>query len=213
MEKDNGSSKKNEIEGTKVLSVCYEGHRVLIKNVDLDKCQMLDLHRDEKRKIQKVGIELPQYFSVPHYDVGCESGLDDKDEEESGSNEEESDEDNDELVNFEGGSKHSDEFLDDLDEDDIPSDIEVGDVDDDGMPTLSIWNKVYQNGSIRVRDLDRNVSIKARICFVDKDQWAKVIREYAIQEGACLKKPTLTYKSTPCNSYVWRGMECSLAKM
>ena len=44
------------------MSVCYEGRRIFIKNVNLDKYQMSDLHRDTKRKIKKVGIELPEYF-------------------------------------------------------------------------------------------------------------------------------------------------------
>ncbi|KAJ8435555.1 hypothetical protein Cgig2_015410 [Carnegiea gigantea] len=294
MENDNGSFEEKEIEGTKVLSVCYERHKVFIKNVDLDKYQMLDLHRDAKRKIQKAGIELPKYFgfryygprskrklplesandwvhlsslwertkgqipifmlsikgpiehhliehklepsssqplsscqpskssqhilesledidvglgglssydlrslshltSASHYDAGCDSGLDDKDEEESGSDEEETDAESedsiDSEVGSEGGFDGTDDLLVDSDEvhdndidsdieqflhptveDDIPKHIEVADVDDDGLPTLSMWNKVYQNGSMWAKNPDGKVSIKAGDIFANKEQ-------------------------------------------
>ena len=42
-----------------MLSVCFEGHRVFIKNVDLDMYQMLDLHRDAKRTFEEAGVEVP----------------------------------------------------------------------------------------------------------------------------------------------------------
>ena len=51
-----------------MLRACYEGHRVLIKNVNLDKDQMLDLQRDTKKKNQKAGIELPEYFGFTYCD-------------------------------------------------------------------------------------------------------------------------------------------------
>ena len=38
------------------------------------------------------------------------------------------------------------------------------------------------------RDLSGKVSIKPRDMFLDKEQWVKVLRDYAIQEGICLKK-------------------------
>ncbi|KAJ8446093.1 hypothetical protein Cgig2_017595 [Carnegiea gigantea] len=176
------------IEGTKVLSVCYEGRRIFIKNVNLDKYQILDLHRDAKRKIRKAWIELPEYFgfmhygpgskrklllesgndwvhlstfkiftaynledidvglgrlssydlrslshstSASHYDAVSESGLNDKDEEKSGSDKEETDADSeddiDSEVGCESGSDGTNESLVDLNEvhdDDIDSDIE-----------------------------------------------------------------------------------------
>ncbi|KAJ8437230.1 hypothetical protein Cgig2_012499 [Carnegiea gigantea] len=143
---------------------------------------------------------LSHLTSASHYDAGYESGLEDKDEDESGSNEEETDadsEDNtDSEVGSEGGSGESLVDSDEVHDDDIDSDIEqflhptvmddiskhieVADVDDDGLPTPSMWNKVYQDGSMWARNPDGKVSIKAGDMFVDKEQWAKVIREYAI---------------------------------
>ena len=137
--------------------------------------------------------------------------MDDKDEEDSGSDEEETDaeseDDIDSEVGSKGGSDGTDESLvdsdevhdDDIDsdikqflhptvEDDISKHIEVADVGDDRLLTPSMWNKVYQDGSMWARNPDGKVSIKAGDIFVDKEQWAKVIRKYTIQQGICLKK-------------------------
>ncbi|KAJ8452673.1 hypothetical protein Cgig2_005009 [Carnegiea gigantea] len=267
MEEDKGSS---EIEGTKVLSVCFEGHRIFIKNIDLDMYQMLDLHRDAKRKFQQAGIEVPQYFGfmfcgpiakrklpldcdndwlhlstlwekakepIPIYmpsssrpscshpinttnnvkssQLNLQSledinvipkltvGLDDKNEEESGNNED-SDDDVGSEVGSKDGSEYSDESFvnsDEVHDDDVDSDIDQFlhptlqddipkhiDVDDDGMASPCLWNKVYQSGSMWTRDLNGKVSIKPGDMFLDKKQWVKVLRDYTIQEGICLKK-------------------------
>ena len=58
-----------------MLSVCFEGHRVFIKNVDFDMYQMLDLHRDAKRKFQQAGIEVSQYFGFMFYGPGAKRKL------------------------------------------------------------------------------------------------------------------------------------------
>ncbi|KAJ8426704.1 hypothetical protein Cgig2_020691 [Carnegiea gigantea] len=130
-------------------------------------------------------------------------GLDDKNEEESGNDEDSDDDVGSEVgsnVASENGSKYSDESFVNSDEvhvDDVDSDIDqflhptlqddipkhIG-VDDDG----SMWNKVYQNGSMWIRDLNGKVSIKPGDIFLDKEQWVKVLRDYTIQEGICLKK-------------------------
>ncbi|KAJ8433157.1 hypothetical protein Cgig2_007121 [Carnegiea gigantea] len=98
-------------------------------------------------------------------------GLDDKNEEESG-NDEDSDDDVGSEVGSEDGSEYSDESFvnsDEVHDDDVDSDIDQFlhptlqdnipkhiDVDDDGMTSACLWNKV--------------------------------LRDYAIQEGICLKK-------------------------
>ena len=58
-----------------MLSVCYEGHRVFRTNVDLDKYQTLDLHRDAKRKIYKAGIKLSEYLGFMYCGLGSKRKL------------------------------------------------------------------------------------------------------------------------------------------
>ena len=102
---------------------------------------------------------MSQLTSVSHYDAGSKNGLDDKDKKESGSDREKSDVDSEDHIDYEvgskGGSDGSDKWLVDLDEvhdeqflhptvdDDISKNIEIANVGYDGLPTLSMWNKVY----------------------------------------------------------------------
>ena len=112
-------------------------------------------------------------------------GLDDKNEEESGNDEDSDDDVGSEVgseVASEDGSEYSDESFvnsDEVHDDDVDSDIDqflhptlqddnpkhIG-LDDDG----SMWNKVYQNGSMWTRDLSGKVSIKPGDMFLDKEQ-------------------------------------------
>jgi len=72
--------------------------------------------------------------------------------------------------------------------DEIPRHIDAEGEDDDGNPTKNLWNKMYKNGNMWVRNSDGKVSIAVGDMFVDKDQWSKVIREYAIQESFSLQR-------------------------
>jgi len=44
------------------------------------------------------------------------------------------------------------------------------------------------NGSMWAKNLDGTISIGVGDCSLTKNQWSKVIREYAIQEGFCLQR-------------------------
>ncbi|KAJ8431021.1 hypothetical protein Cgig2_003836 [Carnegiea gigantea] len=72
--------------------------------------------------------------------------------------------------------------------DEIPRHIDAEGEDDDGNPTKNLWNKMYENGNMWVRNSDGKVSIVVGDMFVDKDQWSKVIRDYAIQESFSLQR-------------------------
>ena len=74
----------------------------------------------------------------------------------------------------------SDELLNVDLEDKIPRHIDTDDEDEDGKPTENVWNKMYQNENMWPRNSDGKVCIAERDMFVDKDQWSKVIREFAM---------------------------------
>jgi len=73
-------------------------------------------------------------------------------------------------------------------EEEIPRHMSANAEDDDGNPTENMRNKTYETGNICARNCDGKVSIAERDMFVDKDQWSKVIREFAIQESFALQR-------------------------
>ena len=56
------------IEGERVLSIMYEGHRVDIPHADLDEYQMLELTKDTKVTLINEGYEPPLFFE---FMFGC----------------------------------------------------------------------------------------------------------------------------------------------
>ncbi|KAJ8432528.1 hypothetical protein Cgig2_030320 [Carnegiea gigantea] len=61
---------KKKAKEDRLLAIYYEGHMFVIFNMDLDKYQMIDLHRDAYIEGKKCGLNVPEYFGIWEYDGG-----------------------------------------------------------------------------------------------------------------------------------------------
>ena len=91
-----------------------------------------------------------------------------------------------------GYGQSSDSDIEDVNnpsiEDEIPRQIYTGNVDDDKNPYFNLWSKMYQNSNTWARNSDGSILVAVAYMLIDKDWWRKVIREFAIQEGFCLRR-------------------------